>query len=93
MKKGCLVILITALSVPLFCVSASASGGEEEIPRITKEGLRSMLGSPGVVVIDVRGESSWNASTAKIEGAVWESRKDVASWSEKYLEEQTLVLY
>ncbi len=93
MKVKSLAILIMALSLPLFCVSALASGGEEKVSKITKEELRSMLGNPGVVVIDVRSEGSWNASKAKIRGAVREDRRDLVSWSEKYSREQTLVLY
>jgi len=61
--------------------------------RTTKEALKGMLGAPDVIVLDVRSEKAWNASDAKIQGAIREIPAEVASWSEKYSKDQTLVLY
>lgn len=61
--------------------------------KITKEELEGMLGDPDVAVIDLRSEKAWNASDAKIKGAIREVPAEVASWSEKYSKDQTLVLY
>jgi len=61
------------------------------VPRMTKEELKPLLGSPEVVVLDVRlgGE---NAPT-KIAGAVYENPEKVADWSIKYPKEKRVVLY
>ncbi len=65
----------------------------QEVPRISKEDLREMLGKPDVVIMDVRTGSDWNASTAKIKGAVREEADKVESWIEKYPKDKTLVFY
>ncbi len=88
-KGRCLQFLTLALSmamVGVFTIPAIAA----DVPRITKEELKSMLGNPDVVILDVRGRQ---ASGRKIKGAVWEDSKDVESWADKYPKDKTLVLY
>lgn len=88
-KGRCLQFLTLALSmamVGVFTIPAIAA----DVPRITKEELKSMLGNPDVVILDVRGRQ---ASGRKIKGAVWEDPKDVDSWADKYPKDKTLVLY
>ena len=41
-----------------------------EVPRMTKEELRPLLGDPSVVILDVRVGRSWTESDRKIQGAV-----------------------
>ncbi len=70
-----------------------ASAGEE-VPRITKEGLKEMLGKPDVMIIDVRSNLDWQESDRKILGASREEPdKAVESWAEKYPKDKTIVLY
>lgn len=64
-----------------------------EVPRISIDELRTMLGNPEVLIIDVRAPGSWEASERKISGAVREEPKDVESWAEKYRKDMTVVLY
>lgn len=88
-KGRCLQFLTLALSmamVGVFTIPAIAA----DVPRITKEELKSMLGNPDVVILDVRGRQ---ASGRKIKGAVWENSKYVESWADKYPKDKTLVLY
>ena len=67
---------------------------ESNVPRMTKEELRSMLGNPDVVILDVRASGDWNKSESKIKGAVREdSAIDVNSWANRYPKEKTLVFY
>lgn len=71
-----------------------AMGKGVEVPRVTKEQLLSMIGKPGVVIIDVRVPESWKGSKEKIQGAVREDpQKDVQGWLEKYPRDKTLVFY
>jgi rhodanese-related sulfurtransferase len=65
----------------------------EEVPRMTQEELKEILGKPGVVVIDVRANADWTDSKQKIKGAVREDPKKVASWIGKYPTDRTLVFY
>ncbi len=65
-----------------------------EVPRMTKEELRSLLGNPGVIIVDVRIEEHWKESKGKIQGAVREDpEKDIDTWADKYPKDKTLVFY
>ena len=64
-----------------------------EVPRMTKEVLKTNLGDPDVVIIDVRAGKDWKASEFKIKGAVRENPGESNSWAEKYPKDKTLVLY
>ena len=67
---------------------------ESNVPRMTKEELRSMLGNPDVVILDVRVSDEWNKSESKIKGAVREDPTiDVQTWANRYPKEKTLVFY
>jgi len=65
----------------------------EEIPRMTKEELKGMLGKPEVIIIDVRSKADWAGSKLKIKGAVREDPKKVASWMDKYSKDKIIVFY
>jgi hypothetical protein len=84
----------------VFLLSFALSGCLEyltpypEVPRITKEELRSLLGSPDVIIIDVRLDDQWKESKWKIQGAVREDpKKDMNTWADKYPKDKTLVFY
>jgi rhodanese-related sulfurtransferase len=66
----------------------------EKVPRITDEELKSMLGKPELVLLDVRTPSDWETSQAKIKGAVREDPdRPTKSWAEKSWKGKTIVLY
>jgi hypothetical protein len=86
------VLLVVAVLAALFAWQAmGVAVGAEEIPRMTKEELRPLLGNPDVVIIDVRIE--WGNSPTKVAGAVHENPETVADWSFKYPKEKRIVLY
>ena len=70
-------------------ISATA----KEVPRMTVDELKALLGNPEVVILDVRIDRDWNGATEKIMGAVREDPHEVGSWVKKYAKEKTLVLY
>lgn len=80
-----LVILLTGSPVP----AASAA----DVPKLTVEELKAMLGSPDLIILDVRLERDWKASPSKIPGAVWEDFMEVEKWAERYPKDKTIVLY
>ena len=82
--------IVLSLGVVLAMVVPAMS---QEVPRISKEDLKELLGKPDVVIVDVRTGSDWNDSTVKIKGAVREEPDKVDSWIEKYPRDKTLVLY
>jgi rhodanese-related sulfurtransferase len=65
----------------------------EEIPRMTKEELRGMLGNPEVIIVDVRANADWSGSKLKIKGAVRQDPRKVTSWMDKYPKDKTIVFY
>ncbi len=65
----------------------------ENIPRMSKEELKSLLGKPDVVVLDVRLEKQWEASDSKIPGASHLKEEDVKSWARIQDRNKTYVLY
>jgi rhodanese-related sulfurtransferase len=64
-----------------------------DVLRISKDDLRGMLGSPDLVIIDVRTEKEWKKSDKKIVGSTWEDADEFDNWSKKYPNEKTIVLY
>ncbi len=84
--------LATAWSIGLVML-LSTPALSQEVPRITKEELKEMLGKPDVVVLDVRTDLDWMASARKIKGAVREDPEKVDSWMGKYDKGKTLVFY
>jgi rhodanese-related sulfurtransferase len=87
--KMCLVL---ALSLSIACVAAQTSPSRNG-QSITKEQLKSMIGNPDVIILDVRPEQQWRAGELKIRGAMHENPIEVESWAHNYPKDKTLVLY
>jgi len=87
-RKSLLTVLLLAFLSAL-AVSAHAA----DVPKVTIEELKSMLGRSDLIIIDVRIERDWKASALKIKGAVWEDFMDVDTWAKKYAKDKTIVLY
>jgi rhodanese-related sulfurtransferase len=76
-----------------FMTGMTAMASAADVPKITAEELRDMLGSPDLIIIDVRIERDWKSSALKVKGAVWEDFMDVDTWANKYPKDKTIVLY
>ncbi len=81
---GSILILMGLLSSVVY---------SQEPPKIGKEELRTMLGNPNVLILDVRIEGEWRASEKKIQGAIRENPEEVKLWLDKYPKDKTLVFY
>lgn len=98
MRKICLIgLVMIGLGAALFIETAAAAA---DAPRITKEQLKTMLGDPNVIVIDVRIDRHWKESDSKIKGAVREDPGAQAPkitqadpWMAKYPKDKTIVFY
>jgi hypothetical protein len=67
---------------------------DAKVPRMTKEELKSFLGNPDLIVVDVRIAAEWKRADLKIQGAVREDpEKDNKTWASKYPKDKTLVFY
>jgi len=88
-KQGSLLFVVLAV---LFAWSATVSAaGGDGVPRLTKDELKSLLGNPDVVVLDVRFDG--NLAPSRIAGAVHEDPEKVDSWAGKYARGKRIVLY
>lgn len=96
MRGFLIAVLATAISLALVGVPGQLLLAEDiapDAPRMTMEQLKSMLGDPDVIVVDVLVEDQWETTDQKIPGAVHENPEEVESWATKYPKDKTLVLY
>ncbi len=86
-----------ALFLVLFLIAGCSPAGKistiEQVPRISKEDLKARLGSPDLILLDVRQQDDWSAGDSKIIGAIREEPKEYYRWRDKYSKDKTLVLY
>ncbi len=92
MKKKLPTILLYLLTFMLMGLFENAAVAED-VSRVTKEELKSMMSDSQLVVIDVRTGKDWNGSKSKIKGAVREEPRKATSWAGKYDKQKTYVLY
>jgi len=75
------------------CAAMGDSAAKGEAPRMTKEELQPLLGSPDLILIDVRQGKDLANSDRKIAGAIREDPGDFDGWRDKYPKTKALVLY
>ena len=85
------IVLCMLMAVGLGATAEAAS--TEPIPKMTQEQAKSMLGNADIIIIDVRQPKDWNASDAKIKGAIREDPSEISAWADKYPKEKTLLFY
>jgi hypothetical protein len=90
-KQFWTIIIFASIFVLAGCFQNVAL--DKSAPRITKEELKSTLGSPEVIVVDVRLSDEWKKSEWKIESAVREDPEKFKSWADHYPRDKTLVFY
>jgi rhodanese-related sulfurtransferase len=76
--------------VAIICIAAPAPAQDK---RITKEEIKPLIGSPELVVIDVRSPVEWEKAELKVKGAFREDPETATTWMGKYPKDKTLVLY
>jgi hypothetical protein len=85
--------LVLFLPLLLLAVCVLPAQASEDPPRISAEELRDLLGSPGLVVLDVRLTQDWKKSDKQIPGAIRENPHRVKRWIDKYPKNKKIVLY
>jgi len=91
MKKRAFFVMAVFFLAAIFVSGGISNAGDVE--RISKESLKSLLGNPDVMVIDVRLPKDRNASELQIKGAIRENPFKVKEWMKKYPKDKTLVFY
>jgi len=64
-----------------------------EVPRVTKEELKELLGKPGTVILDCRPNEQFVESPQRIPGAVHEDPLKIPEWAPKYPKDARIVVY
>ncbi len=90
MGKRVMVVFLSIFTVMVACQTLTVA---KEVPVMTKDQLKSMLGNPDLTIIDVRYGLDWTESDMKIQGAVREDPVNVKSWADKYPKDRIIVLY
>jgi hypothetical protein len=90
MKK---VLSLAILGVLIVLIACAKMQGTNDVPRITKDELKTKLGSSGVVLLDVRAKNDWEMSNEKITGAVRMDPQTVDAWAGTLPKDKDIVLY
>ncbi|MBP1730022.1 MAG: uncharacterized protein H6Q55_451 [Deltaproteobacteria bacterium] len=86
-------LLTLAIGLVGVVLLGGVAGAQQDVPRISKEDLKPLLGKADVAIIDVRSDHDWKDADMMIQGAVREDPLKVAEWMDKYSKEKTLVFY
>ena len=90
-------IFVIGLSLILFPLLGDRGFSQpvpyEDIPRMTKEELKTHLGKSDLVILDVRLEKQWESSDSKIPGASHLKEEAVKSWAKVNDRNRIYVLY
>ena len=65
----------------------------EDVPRISKEDLKELVGNADVIILDVRKSENWQKSEVKIKGAIRRMPKTFDTWANKLPRDKKLFLY
>jgi rhodanese-related sulfurtransferase len=91
MKKSTIIMIMAIVAALAVCFSVTT--GAADVEKMTIQELKSMLGNPDVIIVDVRQPGDYNSSGAKIQGAVREDPGSVSTWMSKYPKDKTLIFY
>ncbi len=81
------------LGVLLLFLVLPAGVYADDVPRISQEQLKELIGNTENVILDARLRKEWKKSDAKIPGAVRVDPHDVSSWAVNYTKNQRIVVY
>jgi rhodanese-related sulfurtransferase len=84
---GAVIILVVMMALPVYAEE------DEDIRRIQKEEVKTLIGKPNVTLIDVRYDKNWKKSDMKIAGAIREHPNEIGSWAGKYAKDRMIILY
>ncbi len=96
MKTRPFLILFVVISVILVALTGYTAppSSVEQVPRLTKEQVRDMLGKPDVVIIDIRFIKQYEQSDRKIPGAVFVQPENFDEFVKNHPQkDRTYILY
>ena len=91
-------ILMSSLIVLLLLIALAAYSAMpttvEQVPRLTKEAVKEMLGKPDVVIVDIRYIKQYEQSDKKLPGAVFVQPENFDEFAKNHPQkDKTYVLY
>ena len=92
------IICVLAMTVGLSGSSTVSGASQEtipfpEVPRISKEEVKELLGKSGAILLDCRPDEQWRASEQKLPGAVHENPLETKTWASKYPKDAKIIVY
>jgi hypothetical protein len=88
-----LLSILTLSAVVLLWVFTAGAVASDDVPRMSKEELKGLLGSADVIILDVRTSRDTEDSTSTIKGAIREDPQAFDTWADTYPKDKTLVLF
>ena len=80
-------------AVVLLWVFTAGAVASDDVPRMSTQELKGLLGSGDVIILDVRTSRDIESSTSTIKGAIREDPQAFDTWADKYPKDKTLVLF
>ena len=93
MTKTVSILVILGMLGLIVLQGTAEAASTVAVPRMTKEQVKSMMGNPGFIVVDVRAPKDWDSSVSRIKGAMREDPSNIPAWADKYPKEKTLLFY
>jgi len=93
MIKSISMFIVLGILAPVGLGATAEASSPKDVPRMTQEQAKSMLGSSDTIIIDVRQPKDWDASDSKIKGAIKEDPSKISAWADKYSKNKTLIFY
>jgi hypothetical protein len=92
-KNKFLTISSVGLGLALVALMTISVFAANDVPRMSKEKLKELLGNPNVIILDVRHSENWIDGEYKIKGAVRRRPKFFESWANEFPRDKVLFLY
>jgi len=83
-------VFLLAVALMLTGLGISQAGN---VPLMTADELKAMLGDPDLVVLDVRRGKDWKSSEFKIQSAAYAKPEAYDQWANTYSKSKKIVLY
>jgi Rhodanese-like domain len=95
MKPRSCMILSLAIALILVALTGYSAppASVEQVPRLTKEAVKEMIGKPDVVIVDIRYIKQYEQSDSRLPGAVFVQPENFDEFAKNFPKQRTYVLY
>jgi predicted sulfurtransferase len=92
--RSCLILsLATALILVALTGYTAPPSSVEQVPRLTKEQVKDMLGKPDVVIVDIRFIKQYEQSDSRLPGAVFVQPENFDEFVKNFPKQRTYIFY